>query len=780
MRQRRLQGIVGIMMMLCLGLAWAGLPVQGAPPVRPPKEVPAQFITTTPGLANVTPTRVPTSSAPLPMPPPPNHPVYYSNFFNRGGLFSVGPVSVNDYGQLHLQDAYNSNVPGAIWTAARHNISDGFETRFKFRLSRHIGPGADGFAFVLQNSGMNATGNGGCAIGYGGIDNSLIIEFDTYTNSYITAECGGVGDPNDNHIGLLRNGVPNHGPDTPAVVLNNIWMEDSNVHSVKITYVTTTQTLTVHMDDSLVASFQTSLEGLGMDDGWAWVGFTAGQGGARQDVDIWGWSFTRPMQTQTCQVDMLNVTVPIYRSALDALNNTNAILNTSNNTPLDLNGIAGILVNQRSLLRDDIVRGVYSPFGTSFPPEFWFRANGNTVARATNGFNCDDIFIEDALVPPSLGLQQAGIIDQLKKDYGVQIIADAAGTIWSNFEVREIYRSVVNIANSFRAVSGQPSTVQPNVIFSMVFGSASPTYKFILLVRTNSDSPTVTFYNGTQTTPITGTYPLDSSRGICRTVEAGNYGVTLPSAIICRDDLANDPPASITLTGTPASDQLLSPVVKKASQHTITHEFGHIFDYLTRYNHHINPPGPVPTVATLGFVTNYINDEYLPNGATLSVGEFVLMGCNNTIVMGYVQAFNVWRRGTRGWGSAPPLSMYLQNGDQLVALEAAADLFLNWVYRVNLTTALNRVSTPVPGLPVPGLGNTYIQNYSINGAPAAPPGCQLGNYGPTISVDGGFYNIAPLDNQSALAAPPDAAYSGDIRQALMNDIVTAIFNLNGW
>jgi hypothetical protein len=205
--------------------------------------------------------------------------------------------------EIRLQDAYDSHVPGVVWALSRQSIGNGFETTFQFRISRNINAGGDGFAFVLQNSGTTAIGGSGCDLGYGGINNSLIIEFDTYPSNYISGACPGIADPNDNHVGLLRNGNPIHSVDSPAAVLNNITLEDGAVHTVNIAYVASTETLTVQIDGNLVATFQTSLNGIGLTDGMAWVGFTSGQGFARQDIDILSWSFNRPAQTPTCQVD---------------------------------------------------------------------------------------------------------------------------------------------------------------------------------------------------------------------------------------------------------------------------------------------------------------------------------------------------------------------------------------------------------------------------------------------------------------------------------------------
>ena len=46
-----------------------------------------------------------------------------------------------------------------------------------------LGKGADGFAFVIRGNGTAETGLGGPQLGYGGIQNSLAIEFDTWYNS---------------------------------------------------------------------------------------------------------------------------------------------------------------------------------------------------------------------------------------------------------------------------------------------------------------------------------------------------------------------------------------------------------------------------------------------------------------------------------------------------------------------------------------------------------------------------------------------------------------------
>jgi Legume lectin domain/Putative amidase domain len=309
MRHQRLFAIFGLMATLCLGLGWVGSAAWGAPPPRPNKDALAQMITPTYAPAAGTPTATYTPSGPAPLAPPLGLPIDYPNFATTNLLLFVGAAAANGT-EIRLQDAYNSHVPGVVWALSRQSIGNGFETTFQFRISRNGNSGGDGFAFVLQNSGMSATGGSGCDLGYGGINNSLIIEFDTYPNNYISGACPWIADPNDNHVGLLRNGNPIHSVDSPAAVLNNITLEDGAVHTVNIAYVASTETLTVQIDGNLVATFQTSLNGIGLTDGMAWVGFTSGQGFARQDIDILSWYFNRQAQTPTPTVTPTQTSTP--------------------------------------------------------------------------------------------------------------------------------------------------------------------------------------------------------------------------------------------------------------------------------------------------------------------------------------------------------------------------------------------------------------------------------------------------------------------------------------
>ena len=177
---------------------------------------------------------------------------------------------------------------GSAWNVDQIDIS----LPFCIQLSINLGSndsGADGMAFVLQQLGPNAptTGNGG-NMGYGNytggtfnpptFNPSLVIEFDTYFNGFL-------GDPNEDHIALQRDGTQNHtgpeclaGPLTASSTSNNI--EDGQDHTVLITWNPETQTYRCEFDG--VERFDVNVDMVGdvfAGNSLVWWGFTSSTGG---------------------------------------------------------------------------------------------------------------------------------------------------------------------------------------------------------------------------------------------------------------------------------------------------------------------------------------------------------------------------------------------------------------------------------------------------------------------------------------------------------------------
>jgi hypothetical protein len=206
----------------------------------------------------------------------------YANFTGATGLKLVGNAAiVGD--RLRLTPS-SSNQRGAAWyVTSKQYVQDGFAATFVFRPQ-----GIDGFAFVIQNWGPDVLGNLGLQLGYGGLANSLAVEFDAYKN-------GDLQDPDANHISVQTRGtVANNahhqyslGCVTPV---NN--MSDGNPHRVRISYVP--GTLRVWLDFGQAPLLEVPLrleQTLMLSNGYAWVGFTAGTGNSAAEHSILTWTF---------------------------------------------------------------------------------------------------------------------------------------------------------------------------------------------------------------------------------------------------------------------------------------------------------------------------------------------------------------------------------------------------------------------------------------------------------------------------------------------------------
>jgi hypothetical protein len=104
-----------------------------------------------------------------------------------------------------------TNQAGSAFTQTPVTLGPGgfFKTDFQFRISNPggigdaDGVGADGIAFFMQDYGNMALGTAGGGFGYGGISNSLAVEFDTYNNGELA---------HDRHPARLPARSPHHLP----------------------------------------------------------------------------------------------------------------------------------------------------------------------------------------------------------------------------------------------------------------------------------------------------------------------------------------------------------------------------------------------------------------------------------------------------------------------------------------------------------------------------------------------------------------------------------------
>jgi hypothetical protein len=204
-------------------------------------------------------------------------------------------------------------------------VKNGFTTEFSFKMTGGINgtesdsslPGADGLAFVIQNSNPKAIGGLGGKIGYDLIPNSLAVEYDLFANDAKQIE--NLHDPNGNHVAVMSLGKePNssdHASGAELGINKNIFemKSDGTVYYSKVEY---------NLEPSVLKVFLSKIESsfgypiievsnidltklLNLFEGeWAYVGFTSATGSSYQNHDILSWEFCpKPTDSQQTGVE---------------------------------------------------------------------------------------------------------------------------------------------------------------------------------------------------------------------------------------------------------------------------------------------------------------------------------------------------------------------------------------------------------------------------------------------------------------------------------------------
>ena len=212
----------------------------------------------------------------------------YADFHAVEGLTLTGVAAQAD-SVLRLTPSWNVSVAGAAWFSDKQPVENGFETSFVFQLSDIPQNPGDGFAFVIQNSDIFALGEASYGIGYTDIRNSVAVEFDTTFQGYS-------GDVGAQHIGVHTRGTDantSHESASIGRVAPDVFLADGLPHLVRVEY--SPGTLNVFVDAMNVPTLTVSLDladTLRLDDGKAWVGFTAStEPGFRENHDILSWTF---------------------------------------------------------------------------------------------------------------------------------------------------------------------------------------------------------------------------------------------------------------------------------------------------------------------------------------------------------------------------------------------------------------------------------------------------------------------------------------------------------
>lgn len=127
---------------------------------------------------------------------------------------------------------------GAVWHKEPVCLKNGFDIDFVFTINNGnqgtcgndgSRPGADGLAFVIQNTANNIIGYTDWGLGYQNISNGIAVEFDMYCNKTQKDSQGNpvkINDPNGNHIAVQYNKSKIissvHTPDNTLAINKNI------------------------------------------------------------------------------------------------------------------------------------------------------------------------------------------------------------------------------------------------------------------------------------------------------------------------------------------------------------------------------------------------------------------------------------------------------------------------------------------------------------------------------------------------------------------------------
>jgi len=213
----------------------------------------------------------------------------YDDFSSTAGLVLQGYAAPFD-GHLRLTPAVGGRGRGGAWLDAKQRVEDGFETTFQIQITDKYVYGADGLAFVIQGAPAPGLGAGGGNLCFGGLTNLLVVKFDDYhwRDKVFAAFDEIAVEAADSPLTPLWDEARN----AIASASRGVVFSDGRIHTVKIIYVP--GNLEVYLDDRenpLMTAGVDLATVMDLDEGRAWVGFTAAGGADWQNQDLVSWSF---------------------------------------------------------------------------------------------------------------------------------------------------------------------------------------------------------------------------------------------------------------------------------------------------------------------------------------------------------------------------------------------------------------------------------------------------------------------------------------------------------
>ena len=217
--------------------------------------------------------------------------INFTNFTSGTDLQINGNASLISNALRLTPDVSNQRGSAYYKQAFTLDQATSFSTQFQFRTGGTQGTnGADGLAFVIQGNGATALGATGGNLGYGGVNNSLAVKFDTYKSDEYA-------DISNNSIGILKNG------NMQATTQTNVGIDLNSGSAVNawVDYSATTRRMDVYLSTTATkpgtATLSESIDLTALVGGTAYMGFSGATGGLRNSQSIENWTASSRQDT---------------------------------------------------------------------------------------------------------------------------------------------------------------------------------------------------------------------------------------------------------------------------------------------------------------------------------------------------------------------------------------------------------------------------------------------------------------------------------------------------
>jgi hypothetical protein len=200
------------------------------------------------------------------------NPIIELNSFADSNFFSLNGNARQVGGALQLTDNQTLQRGSSFYvTPLQIDGGTSFSTQFQFSLTGPIR--GDGFTFMLQNAsqGVTALGSDGGNLGYGGLEKSVAIKFDTFQNGSL--------DLSNNFVALVNNGdiITTLASQNASFDLHN-----SGLITAWVDYDATVQQIAVYLSQTGAkpgqAMFSQAIDLAGILGSQAYVGFSGSTG----------------------------------------------------------------------------------------------------------------------------------------------------------------------------------------------------------------------------------------------------------------------------------------------------------------------------------------------------------------------------------------------------------------------------------------------------------------------------------------------------------------------